>query len=65
MKSIFPFAKTYYSCVYSGNVIDIPGEDAEDRAGSGAKQPDYDVRHDESAGSCHGKTSRHGAAGGK
>lgn len=51
--------------VCSGNIIDFPDKKAEDRAGSGAKQPDYDVRHDESAGSRHGKTSRHGAAGGK
>lgn len=65
MKSICSFARRYYSCVYSGSIIDVPDKEAEDRAGSGAKQPDHDVRHDESAGSCHGKTGRHGAAGGK
>jgi len=45
--------------------IAIPGTKAEDRAGSRAKQPDYDVRHDESARSSHGEASRHGAVGGK
>lgn len=49
----------------SGAVLMFPGQKAEGRAGSGAQQSDHDVRHDESAGSCHGKTSRHGAAGGK
>lgn len=53
--------KEYYSCV----LLILPDKKAEDRAGSGAEQPDHDVRHDESAGSCHGKTGRHGAAGGK
>lgn len=65
MKSICAFARSDYSCDHTGNLIDLPDKNAEDRAGSGAKQPDYDVRHDESAGSCDGKTSRHGAAGGK
>lgn len=59
MKSICAFARSYYSCD-----IGIPDQKSEDRAGCGAKQPDYDVRHDESAGSCDGKTSRHGAPGG-
>lgn len=43
----------------------VPGEAAEGGAWSGAQQPEHDVGHDESAGSRHGETSRHGAAGGK
>ena len=44
--------------------IGILDQKSEDRAGCGAKQPDDDVRHDESAGSRDSKTSRHGAPGG-
>lgn len=68
IKSIFAlffFSSSYRTCVYSVSAVDIPGEEAKGRARSGAQQPDYDVRFDESTRSSYGKTSRHGAAGGK
>lgn len=56
--------RSYHSCVYSRNAIVVADKAAEDRAGSGAQQPDHDVRHDESARSGHGEAGRHGAAAG-
>lgn len=68
IKSVFAFfffSSSHRTCVYSVSAVDIPGEEAKGRARSGAQQPDYDVRFDESTRSSYGKTSRHGAAGGK